>query len=53
MVTLFLRWIASFAAFLLMILDQTKWKYSNNMLTSLLAPYLFCSLPLVVFQFLR
>ncbi|XP_023640736.1 cold-regulated 413 plasma membrane protein 3 isoform X1 [Capsella rubella] len=51
--TLSLRWIASLAAVLLMILDGTKWKYSNNMLTSLLAPYLFASLPLVIFHFLR
>ncbi|KFK32720.1 hypothetical protein AALP_AA6G280000 [Arabis alpina] len=52
MVTLFLRWVASFAAIFLMILDGTKWK-STNMSTSLLAPYLFTSLPLVVFEFLR
>ncbi|CAH2061338.1 unnamed protein product, partial [Thlaspi arvense] len=52
MVTLFLSWTGSFAAVLLMILDRTKWK-STNMWTSLLAPYLFFSLPLVIFQFLR
>ncbi|ESQ46307.1 hypothetical protein EUTSA_v10000336mg [Eutrema salsugineum] len=51
LVTLFFRWTASFAAVLLMILDGTKWK-STNMWTSLLAPYLFFSLPLVIFQFL-
>ncbi|KAL1219071.1 Cold-regulated plasma membrane protein [Cardamine amara subsp. amara] len=53
MVTLFLRWIVSFTAVFLMILDRTKWKYSNNIMTSLLAPYLFSSLPHVIFQFLR
>ncbi|KAF8054835.1 hypothetical protein N665_1311s0005 [Sinapis alba] len=52
MVTLLLKWVASFAAILLLILDETKWK-SANMWTSLIAPYLFFSLPLVVFQFLR
>jgi len=36
-----------------MILDQTKWKYSNNIMASLLAPYLFSSLPIVIFQVLR
>ncbi|XP_010472364.1 PREDICTED: cold-regulated 413 plasma membrane protein 3-like [Camelina sativa] len=52
-ITLFLRWVACFAAVFLMILDGTKWKYPNNMLTSLLAPYLFASLPLVIFHFFR
>ncbi|KAG7567445.1 Cold-regulated 413 protein [Arabidopsis thaliana x Arabidopsis arenosa] len=53
MVMLFLRWVTSFVAVFLMILDRTKWKYSNNIMTSLLAPYLFSSLPIVIFQFLR
>ncbi|CAL9233670.1 unnamed protein product [Arabidopsis halleri] len=53
MITLFLKWLASFVAVFLMILDRTKWKYSNNIMTSLLAPYLFSSLPVVIFQFLR
>uniref|UniRef100_A0A1J3JFI1 Cold-regulated 413 plasma membrane protein 2 n=1 Tax=Noccaea caerulescens TaxID=107243 RepID=A0A1J3JFI1_NOCCA len=52
MVTLFLKWVVSFAAIVVMILDRTKWK-STNMFTSLLAPYLFVSLPLVIFQFFR
>ncbi|KAL9300442.1 Cold-regulated 413 plasma membrane protein 3 [Arabidopsis thaliana] len=53
MITLFLRWLASIVAVFLMILDQTKWKYSNNIMASLLAPYLFSSLPIVIFQVLR
>ncbi|KAF8044879.1 hypothetical protein N665_6118s0001 [Sinapis alba] len=52
LVTLFLKWVTSFTAILLLILDGTKWK-STNMWTSLLATYLFVSLPLVIFQFLR
>ncbi|KAF8054834.1 hypothetical protein N665_1311s0004 [Sinapis alba] len=51
LVTLFLKWVTSFAAILLLTLDGTKWK-STNMWTSLLAPYLFISLPLVISQFL-
>uniref|UniRef100_A0A9I9DPD3 Cold-regulated 413 plasma membrane protein 2 n=1 Tax=Cucumis melo TaxID=3656 RepID=A0A9I9DPD3_CUCME len=39
----FLQWIASFAAIYLLILDRTNWK--TNILTSLLIPYIFFSLP--------
>uniref|UniRef100_A0A803MCQ1 Uncharacterized protein n=1 Tax=Chenopodium quinoa TaxID=63459 RepID=A0A803MCQ1_CHEQI len=41
--THFLRWLASLAAIYLLILDRTNWK--TNMLTSLLVPYIFLSLP--------
>ncbi|TXG59545.1 hypothetical protein EZV62_014118 [Acer yangbiense] len=49
--TSFLGWVASFAAIYLLILDRTNWR--TNMLTSLLVPYIFFSLPLVLFNFLR
>ncbi|PIA52437.1 hypothetical protein AQUCO_01000366v1 [Aquilegia coerulea] len=49
--TTFLQWLASFAAIYLLILDRTNWK--TNMLTSLLVPYIFFSLPHVLFGFLR
>ncbi|KAL3525751.1 hypothetical protein ACH5RR_014123 [Cinchona calisaya] len=49
--TSFLKWIASFAAIYLLILDRTNWR--TNMLTSLLVPYIFFSLPAVLFNFLR
>lgn len=49
--TSFLGWIASFAAIYLLILDRTNWK--TNMLTSLLIPYIFFSLPGLLFHFLR
>ncbi|KAK0603982.1 hypothetical protein LWI29_010857 [Acer saccharum] len=49
--TSFLKWVASFAAIYLLILDRTNWR--TNMLTSLLVPYIFFSLPLVLFNFLR
>ncbi|XP_052206245.1 cold-regulated 413 plasma membrane protein 2-like [Diospyros lotus] len=49
--TSFLKWIASFAAIYLLILDRTNWK--TNILTSLLVPYIFLSLPSVLFSFLR
>ncbi|XP_062102287.1 cold-regulated 413 plasma membrane protein 2-like [Humulus lupulus] len=48
--TSFLKWVASFAAIYLLILDRTNWK--TNMLTSLLIPYIFFSLPSVLFHFL-
>lgn len=49
--TTFLKFLASAAAIYLLILDQTNWK--TNMLTSLLIPYIFLSLPSVVFTLLR
>ncbi|KAJ8764487.1 hypothetical protein K2173_006227 [Erythroxylum novogranatense] len=49
--TSFLKWVASLAAIYLLILDRTNWR--TNMLTSLLIPYIFFSLPSVVFHFLR
>ncbi|OWM72522.1 cold-regulated 413 plasma membrane protein 2 [Punica granatum] len=49
--TSFLKWLASFAAIYLLILDRTNWR--TNMLTSLLVPYIFFSLPSSIFQFLR
>ncbi|CDP02431.1 unnamed protein product [Coffea canephora] len=49
--TSFLKWVASFAAIYLLILDRTNWR--TNMLTSLLVPYIFFSLPAALFSFLR
>ncbi|XP_039050497.1 cold-regulated 413 plasma membrane protein 1-like [Hibiscus syriacus] len=50
--TTFLQWIASFAAmYLLLILDRTNWK--TNILTALLIPYIFLSLPSLLFNILR
>ncbi|OVA18611.1 Cold acclimation WCOR413 [Macleaya cordata] len=49
--TTFLKWMASFAAIYLLILDRTNWK--TNMLTSLLVPYIFFSLPAGIFSLLR
>ncbi|KAF9678397.1 hypothetical protein SADUNF_Sadunf07G0030700 [Salix dunnii] len=49
--TSFLKWVASFAAIYLLILDRTNWK--SNILTSLLVPYIFFSLPSVLFNFFR
>ncbi|CAB4317931.1 unnamed protein product [Prunus armeniaca] len=49
--TSFLKWVASFAAIYLLILDRTNWR--TNMLTSLLIPYIFFSLPSVLFNLLR
>ncbi|KAK7858715.1 cold-regulated 413 plasma membrane protein 2 [Quercus suber] len=49
--TSFLKWVASFAAIYLLILDRTNWR--TNMLTSLLVPYIFFSLPTVLFRFFR
>lgn len=49
--TSFLKWVASFAAIYLLILDRTNWR--SNMLTSLLVPYIFFSLPSVLFNFFR
>ncbi|KAL5788495.1 hypothetical protein ACOSP7_005444 [Xanthoceras sorbifolium] len=47
----FLEWVASFAAIYLLILDRTNWK--TNILTSLLIPYIFFSLPSLIFSLLR
>ncbi|KAI3843690.1 hypothetical protein MKW98_013626 [Papaver atlanticum] len=47
----FIKWMASFAAIYLLILDRTNWK--TNMLTSLLVPYIFFSLPHGIFGMLR
>ncbi|XP_042442771.1 cold-regulated 413 plasma membrane protein 2-like [Zingiber officinale] len=47
----FLKFLAFFAAIYLLILDRTNWR--TNMLTSLLIPYIFLSLPSVIFSFLR
>ncbi|CAO2813490.1 unnamed protein product [Amaranthus hypochondriacus] len=49
--TTFLQWVASFAAIYLLVLDRTNWK--TNILTGLLVPYIFFSLPGVLFSFLR
>ncbi|CAI9765538.1 unnamed protein product [Fraxinus pennsylvanica] len=49
--TSILKWIASIAAIYLLILDRTNWK--TNMLTSLLIPYIFLSLPSLIFNLLR
>ncbi|XP_010424898.1 PREDICTED: cold-regulated 413 plasma membrane protein 2 [Camelina sativa] len=46
----FLKFTASFSAIYLLILDRTNWK--TKMLTSLLIPYIFLSLPSVIFNFL-
>ncbi|GMH06451.1 hypothetical protein Nepgr_008291 [Nepenthes gracilis] len=48
--THFLKWLASFAAIYLLILDRTNWR--SNMLTSLLVPYIFFSLPSGLFHLL-
>ncbi|XP_074564929.1 cold-regulated 413 plasma membrane protein 2-like [Curcuma longa] len=47
----FLKFLAFFAAIYLLILDRTNWR--TNMLTSLLIPYIFLSLPSVIFSILR
>ncbi|XP_074275388.1 cold-regulated 413 plasma membrane protein 2-like [Silene latifolia] len=49
--TAFFQWLASLAAIYLLILDRTNWK--TNILTGLLVPYIFFSLPLVLFAFFR
>ncbi|KAF7143465.1 hypothetical protein RHSIM_Rhsim05G0078100 [Rhododendron simsii] len=46
-----LQWIASVAAIYLLVLDRTNWR--TNILTGLLIPYIFFSLPSLVFNFLR
>ncbi|KAK4740107.1 hypothetical protein R3W88_003804 [Solanum pinnatisectum] len=49
--TSFLKWIASFAAIYLLILDRTNWR--SNMLTTLLIPYIFFSFPSLLFGLFR
>ncbi|KAA8547285.1 hypothetical protein F0562_003851 [Nyssa sinensis] len=49
--TTFLEWVASFAAIYLLILDRTNWR--TNVLTSLLVPYIFFSLPSWLFNLFR
>ncbi|XP_077215451.1 cold-regulated 413 plasma membrane protein 2-like [Tasmannia lanceolata] len=49
--TSFLQWVASFAAIYLLVLDRTNWK--TNMLTALLVPYIFFSLPSLIFNLFR
>ncbi|XP_021300329.1 cold-regulated 413 plasma membrane protein 1 [Herrania umbratica] len=49
--TSILEWIASFAAIYLLILDRTNWK--TNILTGLLIPYIFFSLPSLLFNLFR
>ncbi|KAJ6716702.1 COLD-REGULATED 413 PLASMA MEMBRANE PROTEIN 1-RELATED [Salix koriyanagi] len=49
--TTFLEWIAAFAAIYLLILDRTNWK--TNILTGLLIPYIFFTLPSILFNLLR
>ncbi|XP_047941410.1 cold-regulated 413 plasma membrane protein 2-like [Salvia hispanica] len=48
--TSFLKWVACFAAIYLLILDRTNWK--TNILTSLLIPYIYLSLPSWLFGIL-
>ncbi|XP_010437292.1 PREDICTED: cold-regulated 413 plasma membrane protein 4-like [Camelina sativa] len=47
--TSFLQWAASISAIYLLILDRTNWR--TKMLTSLLVPYIFFTLPTVIFHF--
>ncbi|XP_004309861.1 PREDICTED: cold-regulated 413 plasma membrane protein 2-like [Fragaria vesca subsp. vesca] len=49
--TTVLKWLASCAAIYLLVLDRTNWR--TNMLTSLLLPYIFFSLPWGIFNLLR
>ncbi|XP_050363102.1 cold-regulated 413 plasma membrane protein 2-like [Argentina anserina] len=49
--TSILKWLASCAAVYLLVLDRTNWR--TNMLTSLLIPYIFFSLPWGIFNLLR
>ncbi|KQK13011.1 cold-regulated 413 plasma membrane protein 1 [Brachypodium distachyon] len=46
-----LKWLAFIAAVYLLILDRTNWK--TNMLTGLLVPYIFFTLPGVLFSLIR
>ncbi|KAE8799613.1 hypothetical protein D1007_24992 [Hordeum vulgare] len=47
----FLKWLAFIAAVYLLVLDRTNWK--TNMLTGLLVPYIFFTLPGVLFSLIR
>ncbi|TQD70197.1 hypothetical protein C1H46_044268 [Malus baccata] len=49
--TSFLKWVASFAAIYLLTLDRTNWK--SNILTGLLIPYIFFTLPSILFDIFR
>ncbi|XP_031250173.1 cold-regulated 413 plasma membrane protein 1-like [Pistacia vera] len=49
--TSILEWIASFAAIYLLVLDRTHWR--TKILTALLIPYIFFSLPSLIFEILR
>ncbi|CAN6292662.1 unnamed protein product [Urochloa humidicola] len=49
--TSFLKWLAFFAAVYLLILDRTNWK--TNMMTALLVPYIFFTLPHLLFSLIR
>ncbi|KAL2552090.1 Cold-regulated plasma membrane protein 2 [Forsythia ovata] len=49
--TTILKWVSSFAAIYLLILDRTNWK--TKMLTALLVPYIFFSFPSIFFNLLR
>ncbi|XP_050366714.1 cold-regulated 413 plasma membrane protein 1 [Argentina anserina] len=49
--TTFLQWVACFVAIYLLVLDRTNWK--TNILTGLLIPYIFFSLPSLLFSILR
>jgi len=44
-------WIAAIAAIYLLILDKTNWR--TKILTALLVPYIFLSLPSIIFGLLR
>lgn len=49
--TTIFKWIAFVAAVYLLILDRTNWR--TNMLTALLIPYIFLSLPSILFHLFR
>ncbi|CAN7033517.1 hypothetical protein IGI04_031709 [Brassica rapa subsp. trilocularis] len=49
--TSFLQYAASISAIYLLILDRTNWR--TKMLTTLLVPYIFLTLPYVIFNFFR
>ncbi|KAH9610589.1 hypothetical protein KSS87_000874 [Heliosperma pusillum] len=49
--TVIFQWLAAISAIYLLVLDKTNWK--TNILTGLLVPYIFFSLPGVLFSILR
>jgi len=49
--TSFFSWVAAFAAIYLLILDKTNWR--TKVLTALLVPYIFLSLPSIIFNLFR